>query len=45
MAPLTQSHGTEFTRILSLGAARGDTSVSNDEIAGPIDSSDEWAWA
>ena len=42
MAPLTQSHGTEFTRILSLGAARGDTSVSNDEIAGPIDSSDEW---
>jgi 3-oxoacyl-[acyl-carrier-protein] synthase-3 len=42
MAPLTQSQGTEFTRILSLGAARGDTSVSNEEIAGPIDSSDEW---
>jgi 3-oxoacyl-[acyl-carrier-protein] synthase-3 len=27
---------------MALGAARGDTSVSNDDIAGPIDSSDEW---
>jgi len=42
MSPLLQSHGAEFTRIISLGAARGDTSVSNDAIAGPIDSSDEW---
>ena len=39
---LTQSHGPEFTRILGLGAARGDLVVSNDDIAGPIDSSDEW---
>ncbi|MCF8549165.1 MAG: 3-oxoacyl-ACP synthase, partial [Pontimonas sp.] len=42
MSPLTQSHGAQFTRILALGAARGDTVVSNDDIAGPIDSSDEW---
>jgi 3-oxoacyl-[acyl-carrier-protein] synthase III len=27
---------------MSLGAARGDLVVSNDDIAGPIDSSDEW---
>jgi 3-oxoacyl-[acyl-carrier-protein] synthase-3 len=27
---------------MSLGAARGDTVVTNDDIAGPIDSSDEW---
>ena len=42
MSPLAQSHGAQFTRILSLGAARGDTVVSNDDIAGPINSSDEW---
>jgi 3-oxoacyl-[acyl-carrier-protein] synthase III len=42
MSPLTQSHGAQFTRIVSLGAARGDLVVSNDDIAGPIDSSDEW---
>jgi 3-oxoacyl-[acyl-carrier-protein] synthase-3 len=39
---LNQTTGTPFTRILSLGAARGDTVVTNDDIAGPIDSSDEW---
>ena len=39
---LQQSHGPEFTRILSLGAARGDLVVPNDELIGPIDSSDEW---
>src|SRR6187402_494933 len=39
---LQQSHGPEFTRILGLGAARGDLTVTNDDIAGPIDSSDEW---
>ncbi|MBT7802637.1 MAG: ketoacyl-ACP synthase III [Microbacteriaceae bacterium] len=42
MSPLQQSVGAAHTRILSLGAARGDTVVSNDDIAGPIDSSDEW---
>ena len=42
MTSLNQSHGATYTRIMSLGAARGDTSVSNDDIAGPIDSSDEW---
>jgi 3-oxoacyl-[acyl-carrier-protein] synthase-3 len=42
MSPLRQTTGSPFTRILGLGAARGDTSVSNDDVAGPIDSSDEW---
>jgi 3-oxoacyl-[acyl-carrier-protein] synthase-3 len=39
---LNQSHGAEFTRIYSYGAARGDLIVPNDELVGPIDSSDEW---
>ena len=39
---LNQSHGAEFTRIYSYGAARGDLIVPNDELIGPIDSSDEW---
>jgi 3-oxoacyl-[acyl-carrier-protein] synthase III len=39
---LKQSHGPEFTRILSVGAARGDLVVPNDDLVGPIDSSDEW---
>ena len=39
---LKQSHGAEFTRIYSYGAARGDLVVPNDELIGPIDSSDEW---
>jgi 3-oxoacyl-[acyl-carrier-protein] synthase-3 len=41
-ATLTQSHGSEFTRIYSYGAARGDLIVPNSELIGPIDSSDEW---
>jgi 3-oxoacyl-[acyl-carrier-protein] synthase III len=41
-ATLTPSRGTEFTRIYSYGAARGDLSVPNDDLVGPIDSSDEW---
>ena len=39
---LKQSHGSQYTRILSVGAARGDLVVPNDELVGPIDSSDEW---
>lgn len=31
-----------FSRILAVGASRGSRAVTNDEIAGPIDSSDEW---
>lgn len=41
-ASLTQSTGVPFTRIHSIGAARGDVIVPNDDIIGPIDSSDEW---
>jgi 3-oxoacyl-[acyl-carrier-protein] synthase-3 len=39
---LKQSEGPKYTRILSLGAARGDLTVPNDDLVGPIDSSDEW---
>jgi len=42
MTTLIQSHGAQFTRIYSYGAARGDLVVPNDELVGPIDSSDEW---
>ncbi|MCU1578302.1 MAG: 3-oxoacyl-ACP synthase [Rhodoglobus sp.] len=42
MATLKQSHGVEFTRIYSYGAARGDLVVPNEDLIGPIDSSDEW---
>jgi 3-oxoacyl-[acyl-carrier-protein] synthase-3 len=39
---LKQTTGSAYTRILSVGAARGDLDVPNDDIVGPIDSSDEW---
>ena len=39
---LTQSHGPAFTRLYSIGAARGEHAVPNDDLVGPIDSSDEW---
>jgi len=39
---LHQSVGSPFTRIISVGAARGDLTVPNDDIVGPIESSDEW---
>ena len=39
---LKQSRGAEFTRIYSYGAARGELVVPNDDLIGPIDSSDEW---
>jgi 3-oxoacyl-[acyl-carrier-protein] synthase III len=39
---LKQSEPVSYSRIYSLGAARGDLVVSNDDVAGPINSSDEW---
>jgi 3-oxoacyl-[acyl-carrier-protein] synthase-3 len=39
---LHQAVGSPFTRIISVGAARGDVNVPNDDIVGPIESSDEW---
>jgi 3-oxoacyl-[acyl-carrier-protein] synthase-3 len=42
MPSLKQSTPKAHSRILALGAARGDLVVTNDELAGPIDSSDEW---
>ena len=39
---LNQYETIKYSRIYSLGAARGDLVVTNDDIAGPIDSSDEW---
>ena len=42
MATLTQLNGPAHTRILSVGAARGNLDVPNDDLVGPIDSSDEW---
>ncbi|MGP3536612.1 beta-ketoacyl-ACP synthase III [Microbacterium sp. RD1] len=41
-AVLTQSQGPAHTRIYSYGAARGERVVPNDDLVGPIDSSDEW---
>ncbi len=42
MKKLNQTSPVPYSRIYSLGAARGEISVSNDDVAGPIDSSDEW---
>ena len=39
---LKQSEGAKYARIYAMGAARGDLTVTNDDIAGPIESSDEW---
>jgi 3-oxoacyl-[acyl-carrier-protein] synthase-3 len=39
---LNQYETVKFSRIYGLGAARGDLTVTNDDVAGPIDSSDEW---
>ncbi|MEY3855827.1 MAG: hypothetical protein RJA45_297 [Actinomycetota bacterium] len=41
-ATLKQYEAVKFSKIYSLGAARGDLVVTNDDVAGPIDSSDEW---
>ncbi len=37
-----QSTGPQFTRIYAYGAARGENVVPNEDLVGPIDSSDEW---
>lgn len=42
MTPLAQTPIRAGSRILAFGAARGDRIVTNDDLAGPIDSSDEW---
>ena len=42
MPTLNQPTGPAHSRIYSLGAARGDVVVPNDDLVGPIDSSDEW---
>ncbi|CAB4637137.1 unannotated protein [freshwater metagenome] len=42
MAKLNQSTTVEFSKIYSIGAARGDLTITNDDVAGPINSSDEW---
>ncbi|NTV39140.1 MAG: ketoacyl-ACP synthase III [Demequinaceae bacterium] len=34
--------GPEFSRVMGLGVARGEKVVPNEDIIGPIDSSDEW---
>lgn len=39
---LQQAVGHPYTQILGIGAYRGDTAVDNHELAGPINSSDEW---
>ena len=41
-ATLSQTTGPAYTRIYSYGAARGENAVPNDDLVGPIDSSDEW---
>ena len=42
MKTLKQSQPVSYTRIFSLGAARGDVVTTNDDVSGPINSSDEW---
>jgi 3-oxoacyl-[acyl-carrier-protein] synthase III len=42
VAKLNQAESIAFSKIYSLGASRGDLTVTNDDIAGPINSSDEW---
>ena len=39
---LKQATGPAYTRIVSYGAARGENAVPNEDLIGPIDSSDEW---
>ena len=41
-ASIIQPTGAAHTRIYAYGAARGEIAVPNDDLVGPIDSSDEW---
>lgn len=41
-ATIAQATGPAHTRIYAYGAARGENVVPNDDLVGPIDSSDEW---
>lgn len=41
-APLVQATGAKHTALLGLGVYRPQRIVTNDEVAGPINSSDEW---
>ena len=41
-AVLNQAPLTAYSRILAMGAARGENAVPNDDLVGPINSSDEW---
>lgn len=42
MTVLASHEPSVGSRIVAIGAFRGENSVTNDDIAGPIDSSDEW---
>lgn len=42
MTTLLQSTPAQYSQILGYGASRPDLKVTNDDIAGPINSSDEW---
>ena len=41
-ARLLTAHGPAYTKLYSVGAARGDLDVPNEALIGPIESSDEW---
>ncbi|MCK0118657.1 ketoacyl-ACP synthase III [Isoptericola sp. S6320L] len=39
---LRQAEPARYSRLLAVAAERGTETVTNDDVAGPIDSSDEW---
>jgi len=39
---LRSAKATGYSRILALGGVRGENTVPNDDLVGPIESSDEW---
>ena len=39
---IRSAQATGFSRILSIGGVRGENIVANDDLVGPLDSSDEW---